>query len=131
MRALRVAIALLVLGFAPGAWAQCSSYLAAGYLQSGYLTDGYLVEHSCVAVPNVVGEANAEAAELVLEADGFVLGNVVAACSVAPLDEVIRQRPAAGTLAELGTAVDLRVSSGMECKLSNDNRIAIKIGIGL
>jgi sugar lactone lactonase YvrE len=65
-----------------------------------------------VAVPNVLGDAQAAAATLI-SGSGLVLGTVSTATSnTVPSGSVISQNPPGGTLANLGSAVNLVVSSG-------------------
>lgn len=57
---------------------------------------------------------------------------VKAVCSAATADEVIRQRPAAGQLAAPGAAINLRVSSGEECRaVDGVQKMILKLGIGI
>ncbi len=65
-----------------------------------------------VAVPNVLGDAQA-AATTVITQSGLVLGMVSTATSTTvPSGSVISQNPQGGTLANLGSAVNLVISSG-------------------
>jgi serine/threonine-protein kinase len=66
-----------------------------------------------VEIPNVEG-LQFEAARLRLEADGFVVIPVFEKSDEAEAGEVIRTDPAAGTMAELGSEVDVFVSIGSE-----------------
>lgn len=64
------------------------------------------------AVPNVVGLTLTQA-RLSITLAGFLVGNVVAQESTLPVNQVIAQTPAAGTLATPGTEVDLFISAGV------------------
>jgi len=65
-----------------------------------------------VAVPNVVGETQADATTAITGA-GLVLGTVTtASSSTVPLGDVISESPSAGTGVNPGSAVDIVVSSG-------------------
>jgi uncharacterized protein (DUF2345 family) len=67
---------------------------------------------STVAVPNVVGQAQAAATTAITGA-GLVLGTVSTASSITvPSGSVISQNPAAGTQINVGYGVDLVVSTG-------------------
>jgi beta-lactam-binding protein with PASTA domain len=67
-----------------------------------------------VAVPNVVGMAQA-AAETAITDAGLVVGTVTTQASeTVPAGEVISQSPTAGTEVASGSAVDLVVSSGVQ-----------------
>lgn len=66
------------------------------------------------SVPNVTALDTTEA-DVALEAVGLDTGIVTTACSAEALAEVLSQNPAAGTLVELGTLVDLVASSGAAC----------------
>lgn len=68
-----------------------------------------------VTVPNVVGEANSAAADVILEAVGLDLGTVSEQCSAEPDDEVLAQNPLSGANALLGSLVDINVSNGVAC----------------
>jgi probable HAF family extracellular repeat protein len=66
-----------------------------------------------VLVPNVVGDAQAQASATI-GADGLTLGAVTTASSTTvPVGIVLSQNPAAGTSVMTGTSVALVVSSGM------------------
>lgn len=106
---------LLVLAFLlPGVAA--ADFFEAGFLVSGFDEAGFFeVDDGTVEVPNVIGEADSTAAEMVLNAAGLVLGNVLARCSDAATDEVVGQDPAPGTSVASMTAVDVLVSNGIEC----------------
>jgi hypothetical protein len=92
--------------WATGSWATGS--WAAGSWATGEAPPG-------VAVPNVIGQANAAAADAILEGDGLDLGGVTARCSAETEDEVVGQSPAPGVLVEIGSLVDVLVSNGVEC----------------
>jgi hypothetical protein len=62
-------------------------------------------------VPNVVGLTQSAAASA-LSAAGYVMNNVSSAASVAPVDSVTRQYPAAGVIELPGSGVDLTLSAG-------------------
>jgi serine/threonine-protein kinase len=65
-----------------------------------------------VSVPNVKNQTLAEAG-ITLGAAGLVVGNVSSASSATvPVDEIISQDPASGTMVDEGTAVDVVVSTG-------------------
>jgi sugar lactone lactonase YvrE len=67
---------------------------------------------TAVTVPNVVGQAQSAAAAPITGA-GLVLGSVTAESSnTVPSGSVIDENPAAGTAVNLGSAVDLLVSTG-------------------
>lgn len=95
--------------FANGAW-------AAGSWADGIW--GAADAPELVAVPSVIGQADAAAADAILEGDGLDLGGVTARCSAETEDEVVGQSPGAGVLVELGSLVDILVSNGEECVLS-------------
>ena len=61
-------------------------------------------------VPNLVGQAKSAVAGL-LQAQGLVQGNVASQQSVAPVDSVVDQDPAANTLAATGSTVDIKLAS--------------------
>jgi hypothetical protein len=86
-------------------------------------------------VPNVVGLTQAAAASA-LSADGYVMNNVSSATSVAPVDSVTRQYPAAGVIELPGSGVDLTVSAGgalvpKVIQLSKNDAIAALAAAGL
>ncbi len=65
-----------------------------------------------VTVPNVVGDTQS-AASSAIAAGGLVVGQITTANnSTVPAGDVISQSPAAGTLVNAGSAVDLVISSG-------------------
>lgn len=68
-----------------------------------------------VLTPNVIGEVNSAAAEITLVAAGLTLGDVHPVCSDEVADEVVGQIPAAGVPVPAMTAVDVLVSTGVEC----------------
>ncbi len=69
-------------------------------------------------VPNVVGDTQAVATTAITGA-GFVVGTVTTVCSdTVPSGKVISQSPSAGSVRNLGTAINLVVSSG-PCPTSN------------
>lgn len=78
------------------------------------------------SVPDVIGQANAAAADAILEGAGFDMGGVTARCSDAALDEVIGQSPAPGEQAEAGALVDLLVSNGVGCVVSGRSGVRLK-----
>ena len=66
------------------------------------------------AVPPLIGQT-LEAAEVIIEQNGFVLGQVVDEPNATFAEgTVIRQEPGAGVLAGAGAAIDLVISSGPE-----------------
>ena len=69
-----------------------------------------------VAVPNVIGQASAAAADAILEGDGLDLGTNTVKCSSAAASEVTSQAPSSGTLVSLGTLVNVDTSSGTPCR---------------
>lgn len=106
---------------------------AAGVWATTAWGDGVWYEASAgtVAVPNVVGEANAAAADSILEGDGLDLGNTASKCSAATADEVIGQTPIAGTVVASGSLVDVLVSSGTECSALGGRKFGFGLGLGL
>lgn len=68
-----------------------------------------------IPVPNVIGEANAAAAEAEFEAVGLDIGATTARCSDETVDEVVGQDPAPGVLVAPAALVDVLVSNGVEC----------------
>lgn len=118
--ALLLALPVLAHGdvWAPGVWA------------TGVWAPGVWAESApLVAVPNVVGEANAAAADAILEGDGLDAGSVTERCSDAADDEVIGQTPESGAMVALGSLVDLRVSNGVVCLPKRGRRIGIGLGL--
>jgi beta-lactam-binding protein with PASTA domain len=69
----------------------------------------------CVAVPDVVGQVSAAAADTILEGVGLDLGVETESCSAATNNAIIRQNPAAGLEVETGALVDVVSSSGVLC----------------
>ena len=71
------------------------------------------INHTQVAVPNVVGETQAAATSAVTGA-GLVLGTVTSQSSTTvPSGSVISESPAAGTQVSAGSAVNIVVSAGV------------------
>jgi hypothetical protein len=68
-----------------------------------------------VAVPSVVGEVDAAAADTILQGDGLDLGVETESCSAAADNEILRQNPAAGSQVDIGTLVDVVSSNGVPC----------------
>jgi hypothetical protein len=86
-------------------------------------------------VPNLVGLTQSAAASA-LSAAGYVMNNVSSAASVAPVDSVTRQYPAAGVIELPGSGVDLTVSAGgvlvpKVIQLSKNDAIAALAAAGL
>ncbi len=78
-----------------------------------------------VAVPNVVGQAQASATAPIT-ATGLVLGTVMtASSSTVPSGSVISESPAAGTEVALGTTVNLVVSTGPQHQPSSPNPLSL------
>jgi PASTA domain-containing protein len=82
-----------------------------------------------IAVPNVVGQATAAAADMILEGVGLDAGTVTAICSGAANNSVISQAPAAGVLVSLGSIVDLFTSNGVACV--GGIRLILDINLGV
>lgn len=80
---------------------------------------------SSSAVPNVVGQASAAAADAILEAAGFDMGGTTDRCSDEPDNEVVGQDPAPGALAAPGTLVALLLSNGVVCP--NSGRVGVRL----
>jgi len=116
VRLIRWAAVALLLSAGGAAHAQCSGYFESSYPDSGYYASGYLEEGSCVATPNVIGQASSAAADVILEAIGLDLGNVTARCSAVTLNQVIDQAPPAGTIVALGTLVAISTSNNTPCE---------------
>lgn len=78
-----------------------------------------------VVLPSITGKTLTES-ETYLKQQGFVPGKVIRQPSARPRNEVVAQRPAAGSLVAEGSTVDIFVSSG-------DGRTVVPqiIGIGL
>jgi hypothetical protein len=80
---------------------------------------GVTVVPTTVAVPAVVGQTQ-DAATTFITAASLVLGTVsTESSSSVPLGSVIGQTPTAGTVVNLGTAVNLVVSSGVQAGAPN------------
>lgn len=99
---------------------------AAGVWATTVFADGVWYEDNLIAVPNVVGQASAAAADAILEGDGLDLGGATARCSPETLDAVVGQSPAAGTQVALGSLVDVLVSNGVECVNGGRNGVRIR-----
>lgn len=84
-----------------------------------------------VAVPNVVGQANAAAATAILQGEGLDAGAVIARCSAETEDEVVGQDPAPGVNVALASLVDLLVSNGIECPSGRPGVNLRGLGVGL
>jgi beta-lactam-binding protein with PASTA domain len=69
-------------------------------------------------VPNVVGETELDATDILTDAN-FIVGVITYVCDdVIPADQVISQNPIGGTVALSGSAVDIEVSTG-PCEVPN------------
>jgi hypothetical protein len=75
-------------------------------------------------VPNVVGKTQAAASADITAVDNLVIGTIAIQYSnTVPAGRVIAQNPPSGTYVNIGSSVDLVISSGLEMKDNfNDNR---------
>lgn len=120
---MRKLLAILLLLPCQAAWAD---YFESGFHVSGYFEGGYFeVDSALIAVPDVVGEANFAAADMILEAASLDGGTETVACSAETADEILAQNPVAGTEVAASTSVDLTSSSGTACT----GRPAVRLGI--
>lgn len=109
-------LAAIALGIMLAAPAR-ADFIAPGFFSTGFIEAGFFEEDAAgtVAVPNVVGEASAAAADAVLEGVGLDLGTDTARCSAAASGEVIGQSPPPGAEVALATLVNVDTSSGVAC----------------
>ncbi len=87
---------------------------------------GVAIVPTTVNVPNVVGLTQ-DVATTSITAASLVLGTVsTASSSTVPLGSVISQNPAATTVVNLGTAVNLVVSSGVQVTTGSPNPLTLQ-----
>ena len=79
-----------------------------------------------VIMPNLIGEANAAAADAILEGVGLDLGGSTARCSAEILDVVIGQSIGPGVSVDIGTLVDVLVSNGVACRQSGSPGVKLR-----
>lgn len=112
-------IAALVFGAAclptQAAFESDGAWKAGSWASTSWADGAWYEAGGDVAVPNVIGQANSAAADMILEGDGLDLGAVTERCSDAADDEVVGQDPAPGVLVDLASLVDVLVSNGVEC----------------
>ena len=103
-----IAAALLLWLAVPSAASACYAFAGGAFSTCGAAGGG------AVAVPNVITQTEANA-DTALEAEGLDTGATTDRCSTAMIGIVVGQTPAPGVMVALGTAVDLLISTGVEC----------------
>lgn len=107
--------ALALLAFPALAAEEEPSWALGSWASGSWASGSWGVDENTVAVPDVVGEADFAAADLVLEGVGLDGGTETEKCSGAPDNEIIDQSIASGTIVALGTLVNLSSSNGVAC----------------
>ena len=134
LRAL-LAVALAVFAGSATASMENDGTWAAGVWAPTVWADGVWLEDApacemCVAVPDVVGEADFAAADAILEGDGLDAGTEIEQCSSEAENVIVAQDPTAGVEVEAGSLVNLWSSNGEACR-GGGQGISIGIRIGL